>query len=125
MRDSCQIQNIDGSHRTYACRAECDRLVREGSLRRLPRAKGAAPRYQLVERPAPSNSRNSACEATLADIEKVAGLRRLRRDQEEADLERLIGLRLVPETARPTASGYLKRFTGLCPRPLPVAVATA
>ena len=96
MRDACQVQNPDGSHRQYLSRPECERKVKEKVMRRMPRTKGASPKYRMIQYAQPSDSDLSMTTITLSDMQALVGIQK----SDESRIERLIGFGLLPENTR-------------------------
>lgn len=82
-------------------------MEKAGTVHRISRRKEPLQRYRLNPVAEPSQSGNSMPVITLSDTLRVAGLRRLGKNREQVDLERLIGFGLVPENTPIPASGYL------------------
>ena len=87
--ENCTLGDpISGKLITHLTRAEADRMVSAGTAKRCGPHK-----YCLVAQVMPSNSKKTSPEITLSDLKRLVGLQRVNQVQ----LERLIGLGLVPE----------------------------
>jgi hypothetical protein len=101
LKSSVKLKNADGSHRMTISLPEAQRLEREGKARRISKPKAAAVVYQMTAVAVASDSHESPAMLTMADLEAVAGIRKLT-DQRR---ERLIGWGLMKEKIADFASG--------------------
>lgn len=95
-KPDAQVQNPDGSHNSWKCVAECERLVKQKVLHRVSRLKDPKPRYRFLQYPNPSNSNLSPAVLTLSDMDALVGGRRA----SVTKIERLIGFGLLSPNTR-------------------------
>ncbi len=98
-----QLQNEDGSHHRWASKGEVDRMVESGEIERISPRREPLQKYRIKPFPQASTSRASAACVTTADMKAVAGLLKV----DDVWIERLIGLKLIPEGTQVPARGYL------------------
>jgi hypothetical protein len=102
-----QLQNHDSSHHRWVTPGEAKRMAARGEIKRVTPRKSPVVRYRIIEVAKASDSKISMPVITLSDMLKVAGVQRLNPNDEERDIERLIGFGLLPENVVYPQHGYL------------------
>ncbi len=97
------LQNHDGSHNSWICQPEADRMAARGEIFRVSKRKAAKKVYRYHPPVRASQSRETPAQITNADLHALVGLHRV----DEIWYERLIGLELIPEGTPMPYGGYL------------------
>jgi hypothetical protein len=107
MRATIRLENTDGSLHRWITPGESKRMKARGEITRSTSRRSPGVSFRLVEVAKPSESKVSMPVITLSDMLKVAGVQRLNPNDEERDIERLIGFGLLPENVVYPQHGYL------------------
>ncbi len=78
-------------------------MIRSGEVSRISGRRDPVRVYRLKQMPEASTSHRTAACITIADMRAMAGMQRV----DEVWIERLIGLKLLPEGTPVPARGYL------------------
>lgn len=102
-----ELQNPNGVHHRWITLGEAERLAKRGEIKRITPRRSPVVRYRMIEVAKPSSSKVSMPTITISDMRKVAGVQRLNVNDEQGDIERLIGFGLLPENVVYPTNGYL------------------